>query len=84
MTTIGVTSPGPPSRAQCTVFMSNIDFIITRFIYFIFAISLYFLYFFRDVQELGGGVVFSCGSNSALVVPVRHALYAMLSLLKVQ
>ena len=29
-----------------------------------------------------GGVVFSCGSNSALVVPVRHALYAMLSLLK--
>ena len=27
-------------------------------------------------------VVFSCRSNSALVVPVRHALYAMLSLLK--
>ena len=29
-------------------------------------------------------VVFSCGSNSALVAPVRHALYAMLSLFKVQ
>ena len=27
-------------------------------------------------------VVFSCRSNSALVVPVRHVLYAMLSLLK--
>ena len=66
-TIIAVTLLVPRSRAQCTICMLNFD--LAFFIYFIY---ISFFMSFRDVQELGGGVVFPCGSISALVVPARH------------
>ena len=66
-TIIAVTLLVPRSRAQCTICMLHFD--LAFFIYFIY---ISFFMSFRDAQELGGGVVFPCGSISALVVPARH------------
>ena len=81
MTIIDVTSPDPLSRALCIICISDIDYILL-ILFFTFYLLFLFIYFlllylftfmsFRDVQELGGGVVFPCGSISALVVPARH------------
>ena len=45
---------------------------IGKLLFFIYFIHISFFMSCRDVQELGGGVVFPCGSISALVVPARH------------
>ena len=64
---IAVTLPVLRSRALCTICMLNSNFAFISYLFYI----LFFMSF-RDAQELGGGVVFLCGSISALVVPARH------------
>ena len=88
-------------RAQSTVYMFVTDIIFQSlffpyipylfyFLLYLFLLLCLFLFiyfcFLCAVQELGGGVVFLCGINSALVVPVRHVRYsspAMLSLYRI-
>ena len=84
--TIAVTLLDPPFRAPYIIYIldtkfryrSLFHFCMRYFFYIILIISFFVLFIiFRAVQELGGGVVFPCGSNSALVVPVRHVRYSL-------
>ena len=76
--------PGPPPRGSVfNLHVTYVFYFASHFLlsfYLLFPYVPAFFFFFRDVQELGGGVVFLSRTESALVVPVRHAhLYLTVS-----